>query len=204
MPEVRSFTLNTVCDAIGADASAVRIRYRNGDIAGSGPNVDGSFIAPTGFGPGKGLAMPLEGAIQLAIAEALISAGMRIKPAYFIGLHFANFGAAPVTWDEKPAAWNAATCREAGKLFGAGKTWLVATIDTAGMPGDERFFYFSDADPAMRNGSDRADLETAALRVGEPVDGKPRILLNISDVCFNLAAALGFNRFEAFRGEIHE
>ncbi len=149
--------------------------------------------------------MPLGGTVQLAIAERLIEAGQPVASSYLIAFRFAFGGQIAPYWD-KPKnkgnvpPFNAKTDRTFGRLFSIGRTWLVVAPGASGLPGDDGFTYFSD-DPAYQfDGRTFDGLNSVALSVGEPVDGKPRILLNISDVCRNLADNLDVP-FSEFCGE---
>lgn len=194
------FEFEAVCNVIGADASAVRIRRRNGLIIGSQPGDPEAIIGPQGKGPGKGLAMLIDGALQLAIAEPLINAGIAVDAAYRIAFRFVHIGEAKAFIGEpKP---DPLTDRSPGRLFEIGRTWLVVYLDTKGWPGEESHQYLSDANPQWSNGGQSACINSVTLLVGKPADGKPRILLNISDVCRNLAERLGISFEQTFKPEV--
>lgn len=197
------FSFGMACDAAGAAEDAVKIRRREGHILGSPPGDPEAIIKPIGRGPGKGLAMPLGGVVQLAIAERLIEAGQSVPSSYSTAFRFAFGGQSAPYWlapdaplDQIPE-FDPKTDREFGKLFSIGRTWLVVAPGATEESGDQRCEYFSD-DPSYKiDGGSFGSVNSIALRVGEPVDGKPRILLNVSDVCRNLADRLEipFSRF---------
>ncbi|GIT86979.1 hypothetical protein [Roseobacter sp. OBYS 0001] len=199
------FSFRKACDAAGAAEEAVKIRRREGHVFGSSPDDPEAKIRAIGRGPGKGLAMPLGGAVQLAIAERLIEAGLRVEASYSIAFRFAFLGQSATLWgkpDNKAVIpqFKAESDRSPGRLFSIGCTWLIVAPGANGMPGDDCFTYFSD-DPAYKiDGRTFDSLNSVALSVGEPVDGTPRILLNVSDVCRNLADNLDVP-FSEFCGE---
>ena len=149
--------------------------------------------------------MPLGVVVQLAIAERLIEAGQPVSSSYLIAFRFAFGGQIAPNWVDpenkgKAPPFSAKTDRTFGRLFSIGRTWLIVAPGACGMPGDDCFTYFSD-DPAYKfDGRTFDDLNTVTQSVGEPVDGKPKILLNVSDVCCNLADNLDVP-FSEFCGE---
>lgn len=196
------FPLAQACKAAGAVEDAVRVRRRDGLISGSDPSEPNAIIRPKGRGPGSGIVMPLAGVVQLTIAERLIEAGLRVEASYSIAFRFAFLGQIATQWGKPENKGNvppfkADSDRAPGRLFSIGRTWLIVAPGTSGMPGDDCFTYFSD-DPAYKiDGRTFDSLNSVALSVGEPVDGTPRILLNVSDVCRNLAdnLAVPFSEF---------
>lgn len=199
------FPIDKACAAASAAIEAVKIRRREGQIFGSPPGDPEAIIRPIGRGPGKGLAMPLGGVVQLAIAERLIEAGQPVASSYLIAFRFAFGGQIAPYWvnpenkgDIPP--FNPKTDRTFGKLFSIGGTWLIVAPGASGIPGDDCFTYFSDDPEYKIDGRTFQSINSINLSVGKPVDGKPRILLNVSDLCHNLADSLGMP-FSQFCGE---
>lgn len=199
MPDERPYPLTQVCDAIGAKASAVRIRYRNKEIAGSSPGDPDGLIAPNGSGRGKGLAMGLDGALQMAIAETLLPAGFSVGAAYTVAWAFSHTGGGPASFGNPNEDRDHSKYRPMGMCFAEGRTWLVATPDSKGWTDIGSYKYFSDADKGYLRGDEEEALHAAALMVGKRVDGQARVFVNISDVCFKLAQSLDLDPFTAFK-----
>jgi hypothetical protein len=141
----------------------------------------------------------LEAVMQGAIALALIDAGTEVRAAYRIGAAFAYSGSITgKRLTDEAAKLDPVLDRLPCMLFGKGQTLLVYAVGADFSSGDG-LAIVSDADPSL------AGVEgfgQAAMLIDRVLgtDGGPRVVMNLTLLCDQVAKALDIDSLTAFGG----
>lgn len=145
-----------------------------------------------GRGRGKQRQLPLETIIQGRIAFTLIDCGVDVRAAYRICSQFVYLGNMPESFSfGSGRQFDPARDRAAGRLFATGTTYLVHSVAPL-EPHENNTAIISDADPAFN----LTAADTALAAILHAVDGEgsaPRIVLNLSAICAEIAASLSLD-----------
>lgn len=160
--------------------------------------IESSQIKSSGPGRGRKRLFSTWAVMQGAIALPLIDCGVDARTAYMIGARFVYSGGfeGPLLTDST-AKLDPSRDRAAGRLFGAGDTWLV--VGPVSASGERDFTFVSDADPTFSppRGASQLGMIAEAVCDGEP---GPRIFMNISALCAFVADALDIDGDAEFGG----
>ena len=153
-------------------------------------------VASRGPGRGRLRQLSLETVEQGAIAFALIDCGVDVREAYWVGAQFAYYGQ-----QSKPdqIQTRSAFTRAPGKLFAVGDTFLIFANEGAERQ-QRRLAIVSDADP-MFDLNKGESVPGAVIGAVEGRGAAPRIVLNLSKICGQIAASLGLSFTAVFLSE---
>ena len=163
------------------------------------PDIDP--VNSQGPGRGKLRRLSLEAIVQGAIAFALTDCGVDVREAYRVGAQFVYLGEirGPFGHDET-APLDPVLDRMAGKLFPDGETYLIFTVGDMALH-ENRISIISDKNPAFDT-SRGVSAPSAVIYAADGESTAPRIILNLSHLCLQIASSLGINFTAAFLTEV--
>ncbi|UWR29243.1 hypothetical protein K3758_12890 [Sulfitobacter sp. W002] len=194
MTDIVFFPADVALAAMGNTSKRWQSHLEQGKIY-----IESGFQAHKASGPGRGRKrqISLEAVVQGAIALALVDAGTKVEVAYRIGADFAyssKINGPRLT--DAGAPLEPAKDRFACKLFGQGQTLLVYAVG-AGYDEDGALAIVSDADPAVA-GVDGFGQATMLIDCVNSADGSPRVVMNLTLLCAQIAKSLDIDFQRAF------
>lgn len=145
-------------------------------------------VVSAGPGRGKRRKLSLAAIVQGRIAFALIDCGVDVRDAYRAGAQFAYGPDDPTS------------PRPLGRLFPTGSTFLIYSVACQD-GGASSLNIMTDADPTFCLSKSGKGLRTI-LATTEGDDASPRIVVNLTGVCKEVASALAMDFTAAFSAEV--
>ena len=160
-----------------------------------------TIAVSAGPGRGKFRQIALEAIVQGRIAFALMDGGASVVEAYRIAAQFSYLGEnkGPRSWDEA-APLDPVLDRCAGCVFAVGDTFLIWRAGGS-QPDNRGIAILSDADPVFSCESGiSAPLVVAGVVCAHAA--APRVLINLSQICREIAEKLGLDFDKTFVTEV--
>ncbi|MCB1406828.1 MAG: hypothetical protein KDK01_11390 [Rhodobacteraceae bacterium] len=158
-------------------------------------------VRSQGAGRGRLRQLSLATIAQGRIAFSLIDCGVEVREAYRVGAQFVYLGEIRGPFGRDTSApLDPVLDRMAGRLFAKGDTYLIYSVGAL-EPYESRISIISDSDPAFGAKSGRTTLG-AVLHTVDGDGSAPRIVLNLSQLCAQIAATLSLDFTAAFVTEI--
>lgn len=180
-----------LCAAAGINPVALKYHFKCGNVPPLGADFDnrGAIVDTS-----RQVRFTPKGGLYLIVAMRLISANIPSGDAFSVTLSFSDLGTSPETWGDDPPEIKPWNHRAPGKIFAAGKTWMVVDPrrhdDLTGLPLHR---VICTADPALSHLDSLLSAPEAGLVTGDP---QTLVIVDISAIGHDLCAKLSLDPAE--------
>lgn len=133
---MRTWRTGDVCSTLGVPFSTFRESLVNGDCPPRGPHLEN--LAEIAGKRGAHARFTFAGILRFLVARRLIELNFKGRVAFEIALTPVELGNMPEAWGDGPPVLKPRNYRAPGRIFAAGRTWLVVDPrrrdDLTGLP----------------------------------------------------------------------